>query len=380
METVRLFPPPQEALFVRRANRFVVHCRQGGRLVHAHLPNPGRLQELLLPGCRLLLVPRAGKHRKFSYTVAGVQKADRVIMLDTLRTNAAARKLLEHDTIPALRGARILKSEVHGGGSRFDFLLEHKGGHVYLEVKSCTLMGENVAMFPDAVTARGTRHLMELGTLAKQGKKGAVLFLVHNAEVIYFMPDYHTDFHFAQTFLAVRDQVAIIPLAIQWERDLSLRLETHPLTIPWAYLEREIEDRGSYLVILQLKKEQSLAIGKLGPLSFRKGFYVYVGSAMAHLSRRLERHRRISKNCHWHIDYLRCAADLTAALPIRASERLECLLADSLARLAHWSVPGFGCSDCTCASHLFGFESNPLQEAAFQQILLYYRMDRFAEL
>jgi len=235
-------------------------------------------------------------------------------------------------------------------------------------------------MFPEAVTARGTRHLMELGGLGQEGKKGAVLFLVHGSGVRYFMPDYHTDLRFAQTFLAVRDQVSIIPVAIQWDKDLSLRLETQPLSIPWDYLEREVQDRGSYLLVLQLKKRQFLEVGKLGSLHFRKGFYVYVGSAMAHLSKRLERHRRIRKNFHWHIDYLRSAADFEAALPIRSSERLECLLADSFASLAHWSVPGFGCSDCSCESHLSGFKTNPIREPAFQDMLLYYRMDRFVEL
>jgi sugar fermentation stimulation protein A len=257
--------------------------------------------------------------------------------------------------------------------------LDRNGKELYLEVKSCTLMGENVAMFPDAVTARGMRHLIELGNLQQQGRKGAVLFLVHNAKARYFMPDYHTDLRFAQTFLAVRDQVEIIPVGIHWEKGLSLRLETYPLSIPWDYLEREVQDRGSYLLILQLKKRRYLKIGKLGSLYFRKGFYVYVGSAMASLSKRLERHRRSRKNFHWHIDHLRSAADFETALPIRSSERLECRLADSLASLAPWSVPGFGCSDCSCASHLFGFKTNPIREAEFQEMLLYFRMDRFVE-
>jgi sugar fermentation stimulation protein A len=300
-------------------------------------------------------------------------------MLDTLRTNAAARTLLEHDKIHALRGAKILKAEVRYGKSRFDFLLDHNGRQHYLEVKSCTLLGEKVAMFPDAVTARGARHLTELGDLRKEGKKGAVLFLVHGSEVRHFMPDYHTDLRFAQTFLAVRDQVEIIPVRIQWEKDLTLRLKTHSLSIPWDYLERETQDRGSYLLVLQLKKRRFLKVGKLGSLYFRKGFYLYVGSAMKHLSKRLERHRRTRRRFHWHIDYLRSAADFEAALPIRSSERTECLLAKSLSSLAHWSVPNFGSSDCSCESHLFGFKANPMHEAAFQEMLLYYRMDRFAE-
>ena len=300
-------------------------------------------------------------------------------MLDTLRTNAAVRALIERGKIQGLDGARIVKTEVRHGQSRFDFLLECNGEQLYLEVKSCTLVGEEVAMFPDAVTARGTRHLIELSHLRKQGKEVAVLFLVHSINVRYFMPGFHTDLRFAKTFLALRDRVRFLPVAVHWEKDLSLRPDAKPLFIPWTYLEHEIQDRGSYLLVLHLEKSQTLSIGSLGSLFFREGFYLYVGSAMAHLSKRLERHRRTHKRLHWHIDYLRAATHFHSALPIRASMRIECSLAKILASLAHWSVPGFGCSDCSCRSHLFGFRTNPLQIPAFQEMLLYFRMDRFRE-
>jgi sugar fermentation stimulation protein A len=267
-------------LFISRPNRFLVHCRQGKNLVTAHLPNPGRLQELLLPGSRLLIIPEKGEHRKNLYTVLAVKKRGQIIMLDTQRVNAVFRVLLEHGKIQALEGAKILRTEVRHGPNRFDFLLEHNGDQLYLEVKSCTLIGKKVAMFPDAVTARGTRHLMELSYLRKQAKKVAVIFLVQSSNVQYFMPDYHTDLLFAQTFLALRNQIRFLPIAIHWEKDLSLRLDTKLLLIPWTYLEREIQDRGSYLLVLNLKKEQTLSIGSLGSMFFPEGFYLYVGSAM----------------------------------------------------------------------------------------------------
>jgi sugar fermentation stimulation protein A len=193
------------------------------------------------------------------------------------------------------------------------------------------------------------------------------------------MPDYHTDLRFAQIFLACRHEIRYVPVGVHWEGDLSLYAETCPLTIPWSYLAGEVADRGSYLLVLHLPKDEKIMVAKLGVIWFRKGYYVYVGSAMANLSGRVNRHQRGSGHCHWHIDYLRKVAIFHKALPIRASDRLECSLADALSPLAHWSVKNFGCSDCHCPTHLFGFQNDPLQMQTIQDLILYVRMDRCAE-
>ena len=70
---------------------------------------------------------------------------------------------------------------------------------MFLEVKSCTLVGKKVAMFPDAITERGARHLRELADLSRNGSKTAVLFIVHWPLAEVFMPDYHTDLNFTRT-------------------------------------------------------------------------------------------------------------------------------------------------------------------------------------
>ena len=93
--------------------------------------------------------------------------------------------------------------------------------------------------------------------------------------------------------------------------------------------------------------------------------------------KRIERHLRLRKNMHWHIDYFRAATLVRAALAIRSFDRLECSLAGEVGSLAQWSVKDFGCSDCGCDSHLFGFTTDPLRLPAFQEMLIYFRMDRF---
>ena len=104
------------------------------------------------------------------------------------------------------------------GRSRFDFLLSHRGADVLLEVKSCTLAGERVAMFPDAVTERGARHVRELAEISDRGTRTAVLFVVQWPHAEIFMPDFHTDPEFTRTLLACRRRVETRAVAVRWNR------------------------------------------------------------------------------------------------------------------------------------------------------------------
>lgn len=368
------------ATFISRPNRFLITCNLDGRIVSAFLPNPGRLQELLFPGRQILLVREEGVcDRKTSYTAVGVLRDGLPLMLHTHKTNEVARYLLQMDKVPGLKGAQLVRSEVRMGRNRFDFLLRKGRKEILLEVKSCTLVGEKVAMFPDAVTERGTRHLREMAKYADLGMAAAILFIIHWPYAKVFMPDYHTDLAFSNAFLSIRNKVEVIPLTVRWQEDLSLLSETQRLQIPWSYIEKEAKDRGSYLLILELMGNRRISVGKLGTLLFRRGFYIYVGSAMAHLSQRIDRHRRLRKRQHWHIDALRSKASFRSALAIRSSSRLECEIAEALSEICEWSVPGFGCSDCSCQSHLFGMVNNPLHSERFQKMLQYFRMDRFLD-
>jgi len=247
-----------------------------------------------------------------------------------------------------------------------------------LEVKTCTLYGNEVAMFPDAITERGRRHLLELAELNHAGTEAIVLFLVQIPQVRWFMPDYHTDLAFSQTLLDVQEDLPILPVAIGWHIDrnrrLCLREETKLLDIPWDYLRREVADRGSYLLILTLDRDRQIDVGSLGTRFFKKGHYVYVGSAMANLTKRVNRHLALRKRHHWHIDYLRQVADSVMPVPIRSSARLECEIARSQAGVLSPGVEGFGCSDCDCPTHLFWHPADPLDSPAFHAFLQACRM------
>jgi len=148
------------------------------------------------------------------------------------------------------------------------------------------------------------------------------------------------------------------------------------LEIPWELVEREAEDRGSYILILRLPARKYIEIGKLGRLQFKAGYYLYAGSAQKNLTQRLERHRREGKNLFWHVDYLRAQAEFHWALPIRTCDDLECELASALKKIAGWEVPCFGSSDCSCNSHLFGMAKDPLHSPEFIALWQYFRVDR----
>ncbi len=375
---MRFFDKTFETRFLKRANRFLIRCEREGRILSAFLPNPGRLQELLLPDSVIHLVEeKESEERKTRFTAVAVEREGRPIMLHTHLTNEVARYLIQKGRIPGLERARIVRSEVKVGHSRFDFLLQEENRNILLEVKSVTLVGKRIAMFPDAVTERGARHLRELAELSEEGIKTVALFIVHWPSARIFMPDYHTDLSFARTLLQIRDRVKVIPIAVKWNQDLSLPPKTRVLRIPWDYIEREAADKGSYLVILSLKRDRKINVGKLGRVPFRKGFYIYAGSAMANLAKRMERHRHLRKRRHWHIDDLRDVADFHSILAIRSSDRLECKIAHALSKIAEWAIPRFGSSDCSCETHLFGMTEDPLHSRSFHELLQYFRMDRY---
>ena len=374
---MRFFGSIEKGTFLSRSNRFVIACNLGGRIVKAFLPNPGRLKELLLPGATLYLEEVNDENRDLPFTAVAVEREGERVVLHTHRTNDVARYLIETGSVPGLEGYEVVKKEVQTGHSRFDFLLRKGKKNLLLEVKSCTLFSRRMAMFPDAVTARGTRHLRHLACLADSGTACAVLFLIHWSRAQCFLPDFHTDLEFARTMLDVRDKVCFFPMAVRWEKDLSLKAsESKLVKVPFRILERELHDRGSYLLILRLASEAKLKVGGLGEKGLSGGYYVYVGSAMKNLTQRIERHRRLRKNFFWHIDYLRDVCEYLVALPVRSEDDLECEIAASVRNVSDWTIAGFGSSDCSCPSHLFGFENHPLNLAPFHLLLQHFRMER----
>lgn len=366
-----------KATFIGRINRFLVECSLHGSVIKAFLPNPGRLWELLFPGAPVLLSDDGHtENRRTDYTLVGINVNGTTVMLHTHMANHAVRWLIEQGRIPSLKDYSVIRQEYTVGGSRFDFLLQGKDEKMLLEVKSCTLFGKKIAMFPDAPSERASKHVRELGHLAREGTDVGVLFLVQSSQPDYFLPDFHTDPPFADELYRNRDRLKIIPASVTWDTGLVLTDEVTELTVPWTVVERESSDRGCYMVVLRVEVDQYLNIGSLGEIFFREGFYIYVGSARKNLRSRMERHKRKRKKLHWHIDYLLQSAQVVTTIPIRTAEDLECELAEKMLSLSHWYVPCFGCSDCKCTSHLFGMSSSPFECRDFVNELINLRINR----
>lgn len=110
--------------------------------------------------------------------------------------------------------------------------------------------------------------------------------------------------------------------------------------------------KGTYLLLVHLDESKYIKIGKLGEIFFKKGNYIYVGSALNGLEQRINRHKRNEKKLHWHIDYLLKYGKIMRVYYKQGETRKECNIAKILSKKLT-PVIGFGSSDCNCNSHLF---------------------------
>ena len=262
-----------EGTYLSRPNRFSVTCLIDGMEEYVFMPNPGRMRELLLPGVRLILADHGRQaDRKTRYTVMAVHYRQRIVFLHTHLNNLAARRLVEGRAIPGLREFAVAGTEVTVGVHRFDLLLRDNAADLYLEVKSCTLSANGIAMFPDAVTERGRRHLMALAQMHAEGKRGALLFLVHHGDARAFLPDYHTDFAFARAFCEVEDCLPVVAVALEWTPALRFRVSNPRVVIPWATIRTECVDRGHLVYVARDGTGYRVSLTRfMGELSRRAG-------------------------------------------------------------------------------------------------------------
>ena len=271
------------ARFLSRPNRFIAEAELGGQKVICHMPNPGRMWELLYPGASLYLRRAAQPGRKTLYDVAGIERDGVPILLDTQYTNDTAAWLIETGQVPGWEDWHLVRREVKVGGSRFDLLLGRGNERFYVEVKSCTLFGRTGAMFPDAVTERGRRHVMELAEMHRRGIRTGLLFLVHWDRARWFLPDYHTDPAFAAAFREAAEILDWKALALRWDASFTVPKPAGLLTYRPEVLDRENHDSGDYFIVLRLSEAAEISVGSLGRIHFPAGYYVYVGSARKNL-------------------------------------------------------------------------------------------------
>ena len=195
------------ATFVERPNRFITLVRIDGDVHRSHLPDPGRLKELLVPGADIL-VRQAPKdsNRKTRYTTVMVNHDGQLISLVSSLPNQFVGLALKNNELPMLNGYTLIRPEIPVGSHRFDFLLKSPiGSDFYLEVKSVTFVKNSVAQFPDAVTKRGKNHAKALKKLVQNGYEAGILFVCQRPDASSFRPMWERDPKLAEAVLDARN-------------------------------------------------------------------------------------------------------------------------------------------------------------------------------
>jgi sugar fermentation stimulation protein A len=198
---VLLEGPLHDCEFVERPNRFAAYVSIDGKREYVHVPDSGRLAELLTPGRPGLVSESSNPNRVTGYTLVAVKHAGVSVYIGGARAND-----LFAEALPALRtfaGYEIARREVNVPHGRIDFLLaDGQGNSLYVEVKSVTLVEDGVGLFPDAPTDRGTKHVEYLTEL---GPGGAVVFVVQRPDCREVRPNERTDPTFARALGAAAD-------------------------------------------------------------------------------------------------------------------------------------------------------------------------------
>lgn len=194
-----------EARFLRRVNRFTAFVELDGQEEMVHVKNTGRCKELLIEGARVFLEEADKEGRKTKYSLIAVYKGDMLVNMDSQAPNQMAAEALAEGKIEEIGEVDFLKREVKYGNSRFDIYYQKGERKGFIEVKGVTLEEDGIAMFPDAPTERGTKHLRELIKAKEEGYEAAVLFVIQMKGMKEFRPNEEKDGKFTE---ALRDAAA----------------------------------------------------------------------------------------------------------------------------------------------------------------------------
>lgn len=180
-----MLPKPLiRGVLIRRYQRFLADVRlEDGSVITAHTANTGSMKGCALPGSPVLLSLSASAGRKYPHTWELVLSDGFWAGINTQYPNRLAREAIENGTIAELTGYQTIRGEVpYGESSRIDLLLSGTRGECFVEVKNVTLVEGGRALFPDAVTLRGRKHLKELMQVVAQGHRGVNLFVVQRGD------------------------------------------------------------------------------------------------------------------------------------------------------------------------------------------------------
>jgi len=188
---------PIPARLLSRPNRFLGVVDLDGAQTQCFIPNPGRMHELMVPGTRVYLIKHPGEHRKTGYDLTLVEYNDTLISIDSRLPNYMLREAVSETMLPEFKGYHVKRMEPTFYDSRLDMQLSDGEKKILIEAKSCTLVEDNFALFPDAPTKRGARHMNTL-TKALEHGRAAVCFIIQRNDAVEWRPNKEMDPEFAE--------------------------------------------------------------------------------------------------------------------------------------------------------------------------------------
>lgn len=183
--------PTVQGRLLRRYKRFLADVElDTGEVIVAHCPNTGSMTGCCEVGSRVVLRDSQNPERKLLYTLQTVEADGTWVNVDTGLPNVLVPEAIAAGLVPALRGYSSIRREVkYGKNSRIDVLLEKaSGARCYVEVKNTTLVRNGQGQFPDAVTERGRKHLVELTDMVAEGHRAVMFYIVSRDDVKSFAP------------------------------------------------------------------------------------------------------------------------------------------------------------------------------------------------
>ncbi len=232
---MKLSQPLFPGVLLRRYKRFLADVElENGEIVTAHCPNSGSMKGCAMPGSRVLLSLSDNPKRKLKHTWELVQVNGSWIGINTGLPNRLTAEAIRQGKIPELAGYDSIRPEVrYGKNSRIDLLLSGPPGLCYVEVKNVTLVEGRRALFPDAETLRGQKHLKELMREVSEGNRGVIFFVVQRADACELAPADAIDPEYGRLLrLAVKNgveafawQADVTPGEIRLIRSLEVRLD-----------------------------------------------------------------------------------------------------------------------------------------------------------
>ena len=191
---------------IKRYKRFFVDVKVNNQIITAHCPNSGSMLGLLDENNKIWISQSNNPKRKLKFTLELIKVKDNLVGVNTIFANKIVLEALNNKTIKKFSKFENIKTEaVYDANTRFDFLLKKNDRKVFLEVKNVTLSTkENVAEFPDAITSRGTKHLIKLLEAKKKGYESCILYLIQRENCYQFKIADKIDIEYKKAFIKAK--------------------------------------------------------------------------------------------------------------------------------------------------------------------------------